>query len=36
MNTSMIFSIMSEKIDIMHHWKEVGALHNLNDIRQYA
>jgi hypothetical protein len=24
---------MSEKIDIIHHWNEVGALHNPNDIR---
>jgi hypothetical protein len=27
---------MSEKIDIMHHWNEAGALHNPNDILQYA
>jgi hypothetical protein len=36
MNTSMIFSIMSEKMGIMHRWKEAGALHNPNDIHQYA
>jgi len=36
MKTSMISSIMSEKIDIIHHWNEVGALHNPKDIRQYA
>ena len=36
MKTSMIFSIMSKKIDIMHLWKEVGALHGLKDIRLYA
>jgi hypothetical protein len=36
MNTFMIFLIMSEKIDITHHWKEAGALHNPNDIRWYA
>lgn len=36
MKTSMISSIMSEKIDIMHRWNEVGALHNLNDILRYA
>jgi len=27
---------MSEKIDIMHLWKEVGALHNPKDIRLYV
>jgi hypothetical protein len=32
MNTSMISSIMSEKIDIMHRWNDTGALHNPNDI----
>jgi hypothetical protein len=32
MKTSMISSILFEKINIMHHWNEVGALHNLNDI----
>ena len=36
MNTSLISSIISEKIDIMHHWKEVGALHSPNDIHLYA
>jgi hypothetical protein len=32
----MISSIMFEKIDIMHHWNEAGALHNPNDIFLYA
>ena len=32
MKTSMISSIMSEKIDIMHCWNDAGALHNLKDI----
>ena len=36
MKTSIISSIMSEKIDIMHLWKEAGALHNLKDIHLYA
>jgi hypothetical protein len=36
MNTSMIFSIMFEKMDIMHSWKEAGALHDPNDIHRYA
>jgi hypothetical protein len=36
MNTTMIFSIMSENMDIMHRWKKARALHNPNDIRQYA
>jgi hypothetical protein len=30
--TSMISSIMSEKIDIMQLRNEAGALHNPNDI----
>ena len=36
MKTSMISSIMSKKIDIMHLWNDVGALHNPNDILRYA
>jgi hypothetical protein len=36
MKTSMISSIISKKIDIMHHWNDAGALHNLNDILRYA
>ena len=27
---------MSEKMDIMHLWNEVGALHSPNDIRRQA
>jgi hypothetical protein len=34
MKTSIISFIMSEKIDIMHRWNDVGALHNPNDILQ--
>ena len=36
MKTFIISSIMSEKIDIMHLWKEVGALYNPKDIHLYA
>ena len=36
MKTSMISSIMSEKIDIMHLWNDAGALQSQNDILRYA
>jgi hypothetical protein len=36
MKTSMISSIVFEKIDTMHRWNDAGALHNPNDILWYA
>lgn len=34
MKTNMISSNMSEKIDIMHSWNDVGVLYSPNDIRR--